>query len=98
MQYLYDSRGRAYLDCVNNVAHVGHAHPRVVEAGDDVTVGALERCLPHLFERPERHAGPKRLAVKPRQARADLVRLRGSNCAKASRRYYEPSALAAAAS
>src|SRR4029079_15738608 len=22
-----------YLDCVNNVAHVGHAHPRVVEAG-----------------------------------------------------------------
>jgi 4-aminobutyrate aminotransferase-like enzyme len=31
--YLYDPDGRAYLDCVNNVAHVGHAHPRVVEAG-----------------------------------------------------------------
>jgi len=31
--YLYDVEGRAYLDCVNNVAHVGHAHPRVVEAG-----------------------------------------------------------------
>ncbi len=31
--YLYDAEGRAYLDCVNNVAHVGHAHPRVVEAG-----------------------------------------------------------------
>ena len=31
--YLYDAGGRAYLDCVNNVAHVGHAHPRVVEAG-----------------------------------------------------------------
>jgi 4-aminobutyrate aminotransferase-like enzyme len=31
--YLYDAAGRAYLDCVNNVAHVGHAHPRVVEAG-----------------------------------------------------------------
>lgn len=30
--YLYDAEGRAYLDCVNNVAHVGHAHPRVVEA------------------------------------------------------------------
>jgi 4-aminobutyrate aminotransferase-like enzyme len=30
---LYDAAGRAYLDCVNNVAHVGHAHPRVVEAG-----------------------------------------------------------------
>ncbi|HEX2755226.1 MAG TPA: aminotransferase class III-fold pyridoxal phosphate-dependent enzyme, partial [Candidatus Limnocylindrales bacterium] len=31
--FLYDAGGRAYLDCVNNVAHVGHAHPRVVEAG-----------------------------------------------------------------
>ena len=31
-QHLYDSAGRAYLDCVNNVAHVGHSHPRVVEA------------------------------------------------------------------
>lgn len=30
--YLYDSAGRAYLDCVNNVAHVGHSHPRVVRA------------------------------------------------------------------
>ena len=31
--YLFDADGRAYLDCVNNVAHVGHGHPRVVEAG-----------------------------------------------------------------
>ncbi len=30
--YLYDADGRAYLDLVNNVAQVGHAHPRVVEA------------------------------------------------------------------
>jgi 4-aminobutyrate aminotransferase-like enzyme/Ser/Thr protein kinase RdoA (MazF antagonist) len=30
---LYDDDGRAYLDAVNNVAHVGHAHPRVVAAG-----------------------------------------------------------------
>jgi 4-aminobutyrate aminotransferase-like enzyme len=30
--YLYDAEGRRYLDCVNNVAHVGHCHPRVVEA------------------------------------------------------------------
>jgi 4-aminobutyrate aminotransferase-like enzyme/Ser/Thr protein kinase RdoA (MazF antagonist) len=33
MQYLYDADGREYLDAVNNVAHVGHCHPRVVEAG-----------------------------------------------------------------
>ncbi len=31
--FLYDHTGRAFLDMVNNVAHVGHAHPRVVEAG-----------------------------------------------------------------
>jgi 4-aminobutyrate aminotransferase-like enzyme/Ser/Thr protein kinase RdoA (MazF antagonist) len=29
---LYDDRGRAYLDGVNNVAHVGHANPHVVRA------------------------------------------------------------------
>jgi 4-aminobutyrate aminotransferase-like enzyme len=31
--YLYDADGRAFLDLVNNVAHVGHCHPRVVAAG-----------------------------------------------------------------
>jgi 4-aminobutyrate aminotransferase-like enzyme/Ser/Thr protein kinase RdoA (MazF antagonist) len=31
--FLYDALGRGYLDCVNNVAHVGHEHPAVVRAG-----------------------------------------------------------------
>ena len=31
--YLYDEAGREYLDCVNNVCHVGHCHPRIVAAG-----------------------------------------------------------------
>jgi 4-aminobutyrate aminotransferase-like enzyme/Ser/Thr protein kinase RdoA (MazF antagonist) len=31
-QFLYDSHARAYLDLYNNVAHVGHSHPRVVQA------------------------------------------------------------------
>jgi 4-aminobutyrate aminotransferase-like enzyme/Ser/Thr protein kinase RdoA (MazF antagonist) len=31
-QYLYDADGTEYLDAYNNVAHVGHAHPRVVDA------------------------------------------------------------------
>lgn len=30
--WLFDHQGRGYLDCVNNVAHVGHAHPHVVNA------------------------------------------------------------------
>lgn len=29
---LYDADGREYLDCYNNVASVGHCHPRVVAA------------------------------------------------------------------
>jgi len=32
-EHLVDVNGRVYLDMVNNVASVGHAHPRVVEAG-----------------------------------------------------------------
>ncbi|XP_046905253.1 ethanolamine-phosphate phospho-lyase [Hypomesus transpacificus] len=32
-QYMYDENGERYLDCINNVAHVGHSHPEVVKAG-----------------------------------------------------------------
>jgi len=34
-QFLFDERGRRYLDCVNNVCHVGHANPVVAAAGAD---------------------------------------------------------------
>uniref|UniRef100_A0A803YPF4 5-phosphohydroxy-L-lysine phospho-lyase n=1 Tax=Meleagris gallopavo TaxID=9103 RepID=A0A803YPF4_MELGA len=34
-QYMYDENGRQYLDCINNVAHVGHCHPDVVEAAHE---------------------------------------------------------------
>jgi 4-aminobutyrate aminotransferase-like enzyme len=30
--WLWDASGKRYLDCYNNVPHVGHCHPRVVEA------------------------------------------------------------------
>jgi 4-aminobutyrate aminotransferase-like enzyme len=30
--WLWDAQGKRYLDCYNNVAHVGHCHPRVVRA------------------------------------------------------------------
>jgi len=33
MQFLMDEFGQKYLDTVNNVAHVGHEHLKVVEAG-----------------------------------------------------------------
>jgi 4-aminobutyrate aminotransferase-like enzyme len=31
-QYLHDETGRQFLDAYNNVPHVGHCHPRVIEA------------------------------------------------------------------
>lgn len=31
-QYLYSSDGTTYLDCINNIAHVGHSHPRLARA------------------------------------------------------------------
>jgi 4-aminobutyrate aminotransferase-like enzyme len=30
--WMWDAEGRRYLDCYNNVPHVGHCNPRVVEA------------------------------------------------------------------
>ena len=30
--WLWDAEGRKYLDCYNNVPHVGHCHPRIVDA------------------------------------------------------------------
>lgn len=31
-QYMYEANGKTYLDCANNIFHVGHSHPRVIEA------------------------------------------------------------------
>ena len=31
-QYLFDVKGNRYLDCVNNIQHVGHCHPKIIEA------------------------------------------------------------------
>jgi 4-aminobutyrate aminotransferase-like enzyme len=48
--YLYDTVGRGYLDCVNNVAHVGHEHPAVVRAGQR-QMGVLNTNTRYLHER-----------------------------------------------
>ena len=29
-QYLFDQRGKKYLDCINNIQHIGHSHPRIL--------------------------------------------------------------------
>ncbi|WP_299349056.1 aminotransferase class III-fold pyridoxal phosphate-dependent enzyme, partial [uncultured Maritalea sp.] len=30
--HLFDETGRAHLDCVNNITHIGHCHPHLVQA------------------------------------------------------------------
>ena len=32
-QYMYDAYGNTFLDAYNNIPHVGHSHPKVVDAG-----------------------------------------------------------------
>jgi ethanolamine-phosphate phospho-lyase len=32
-QYMYDGYGHTFLDAYNNIPHVGHCHPAIVEAG-----------------------------------------------------------------
>ncbi|WP_346860984.1 aminotransferase class III-fold pyridoxal phosphate-dependent enzyme [uncultured Draconibacterium sp.] len=32
-QYMFDKYGNRYLDAYNNIPHVGHSHPKIVEAG-----------------------------------------------------------------
>lgn len=32
-QYMYDEYGNTFLDAYNNIPHVGHSHPKIVEGG-----------------------------------------------------------------
>jgi 4-aminobutyrate aminotransferase-like enzyme len=48
-QYLVDANGQRYLDCVNNVCHVGHCHPDVVRAGQQ-QMAALNTNTRYLHE------------------------------------------------
>ncbi len=54
-QYLFDDQGRAYLDAYNNVAHVGHNHPRVVAAARR-QMGVLNTNMRYLHDTILRYA------------------------------------------
>jgi 4-aminobutyrate aminotransferase-like enzyme len=55
--WLIDHTGRRYLDTVNNITHVGHCHPHVVEALArqaaelNTNTRYLHGAMPHLAER-----------------------------------------------
>jgi 4-aminobutyrate aminotransferase-like enzyme/Ser/Thr protein kinase RdoA (MazF antagonist) len=56
MQYMYGADGRTYLDCVNNIPHVGHCHPKVVEAGQR-QMARLNTNTRYLYGSLDRYAG-----------------------------------------
>ena len=55
MQYLYDDDGRRFIDAYNNVAHVGHCHPKVVEAASQ-QIGVLNTNTRYLHDNIIRYA------------------------------------------
>jgi len=55
MQYLWDADGRRFLDAYNNVPHVGHCHPRVVQAGQ-TQMAILNTNTRYLHELAHRYA------------------------------------------
>ena len=60
MQYLFDDEGHRFIDAYNNVAHVGHCHPRVVEAARR-QMGVLNTNTRYLHDQINRYA--ERLAA-----------------------------------
>jgi 4-aminobutyrate aminotransferase-like enzyme len=54
-QYLFDETGRRYIDGYNNVPHVGHCHPRIVEAAAR-QMRALNTNTRYLHENLPRYA------------------------------------------
>lgn len=56
-QYMFDGDGNTYLDAYNNIPHVGHNHPEVVEAGQrqmaklNTNTRYLYNLLPEYAER-----------------------------------------------
>jgi 4-aminobutyrate aminotransferase-like enzyme len=71
-QRLFDSAGRAYLDCVNNVAHVGHGHPKVVEAAA-AQMRALNTNTRYLHERLAEYAERLTATLPPKLSVVYLV-------------------------
>lgn len=48
-QYMFDTQGNSFLDAYNNIPHVGHQHPKVVEAGQR-QMGQLNSNTRYLYE------------------------------------------------
>jgi 4-aminobutyrate aminotransferase-like enzyme/Ser/Thr protein kinase RdoA (MazF antagonist) len=54
-QYMFDKYGNSYLDAYNNIPHVGHQHPRVVERGRSQMV-KLNTNTRYLYDQLQEYA------------------------------------------
>ena len=63
-QFLFDHRGRAFLDCVNNVCHVGHGHPSVVASASE-QMAALNTNTRYLHDAILDYADQLRATLPP---------------------------------
>ena len=64
-QYMYDSYGNTYLDAYNNIPHVGHSHPLVVEASQEQSA-VLNTNTRYLYESLEEYS-EKLISLFPKQ-------------------------------
>jgi len=64
-QYMYDSYGNTYLDAYNNIPHVGHSHPLVVEASQKQN-SVLNTNTRYLHESLEEYS-EKLISLFPKQ-------------------------------
>jgi len=71
--YMIDADGNKHLDCCNNVASVGHAHPAVVKAGSD-ELGKIQTNGRFLHPTRQRYL-KKLLATFPVDSGLDTVYL-----------------------
>ena len=64
-QYMYDVYGNTYLDAYNNIPHVGHSHPLVVEASKKQS-SVLNTNTRYLYESLEEYS-EKLISLFPKQ-------------------------------
>ncbi len=55
-QYMFDKYGNSYLDAYNNIPHVGHSHPKVVEVGQK-QMAKLNTNTRYLYDQINEYTG-----------------------------------------
>ncbi len=71
-QYMYDAHGNTFLDAYNNIPHVGHSHPAIVEAGQR-QMARLNTNTRYLFDHLARYVEKLQAKFPPSLNKVYLV-------------------------